>query len=60
MDEVGQIIAYEQGELDEAQTIEFFQHLITNGLCWKLQGHYGRTAVALIQGGYCTQPRETV
>jgi hypothetical protein len=55
-DEVGQIIAYEQGELDGEQTIELFQHLINSGLVWKLQGHYGRTAKALIEGGYCTLP----
>jgi len=60
MDEVDQIIRYEQGELDEQDTIELFQHLIDNGNAFRLQGHYGRTAVALIQGGYCTAPKETV
>jgi hypothetical protein len=53
-DEIGNIIAYEQGELDEQETIALFQRLIDTGLCWSLQGHFGRTAVALIQDGYCT------
>jgi hypothetical protein len=52
-DQVGAIIAYEAGELDDEATIELFQHLIDNGLAWSLQGHYGRTAPALINAGHC-------
>jgi hypothetical protein len=52
-DEVGGIMAYEAGELDEAGAIELFQHLINNGHAWSLQGHYGRTAQALIEAGRC-------
>lgn len=51
---VDQIIAYEQGELDEDQTVELFQGLIDSGLCWQLQGSYGRTADMLIRTGVCT------
>jgi hypothetical protein len=48
-----QIIAYEMGELDEDEVIRLFQNLIDSGLVWKLQGHYGRTARALIDAGLC-------
>jgi len=48
------IIAYEQGDLDEDETIEFFQELVDSGVAWQLQGHYGRTAVAMIDAGLIT------
>jgi hypothetical protein len=42
-------------EADSAeQVIEAWQTLIDTGLCWKLQGWFGRTANALIEQGYCT------
>ena len=52
-DEVGFIMAYEQGDLNEAAIVEGFQCLIDSGLCWKLQGSYGRMAQRLIEAGYC-------
>jgi len=52
-DSVEFVIAYEQGELDEAAIVEGFQYLIQSGLAWSLQGHYGRTAAALIEAGLC-------
>ena len=54
MDTVAFIMAYEGGELEsEEQLIEGFQALIDSGLAWSLQGHYGRTAAALIDAGLC-------
>ena len=52
-DEVGAVMAYESGELDEVETIELFQHLIDSGLVWNLQGSYGRMARDLIKAGVC-------
>lgn len=47
------IIDFESGEMDEEQLSEFFQGMINSGVVWRLQGHYGRTAVALIEAGEC-------
>ena len=48
-----QIIMYESGDLTDSQTHQLFQHLIDSGLVYMLQGHYGRTAEALIDAGFC-------
>lgn len=49
---IDDIIAYEQGELDDMKTLELFSELIKTGQCWSLQGHYGRTARHLIDNGF--------
>jgi hypothetical protein len=55
---VPEIIAFENGEMNDEQTIAFFQKLIDTGLVWKFQGSYGRTARDLIENGHCTMPKK--
>ena len=52
-DIVGFCMDFEAGELEADEVIPGFQHLIDSGYAWKLQGTYGRTAVALIEMGHC-------
>ena len=53
MDLVDKIMEYEDGGMSKEDTIRFFQDLIDTGMAWTLQGHYGRTANALILAGHC-------
>lgn len=45
------LMAYEAGEMEEAEVLDLFQDLVRSGLAWTLQGSYGRTARALIDAG---------
>ena len=45
---ISKIIKYESDEMSQEEVIEFFQELIDSGAAWKLQGHYGRTALLLV------------
>lgn len=56
MDQFEKMMAWEQGELDDDDTISLFQELVNSGLAWQLQGCYGRQAIALINQGYITRP----
>jgi hypothetical protein len=40
-------------EPSEEELNEAWQYLIDTGLCWKLQGWYGRNARMLIENGIC-------
>lgn len=55
-DTCGLLMQYEEGRMNSDEQVEFFQHLIDTGLAWTLQGHYGRTAMALVQAGQCVLP----
>lgn len=47
-------IAEGQIEVDtQDEVIEAWQHLIDTGLCWQLQGWFGRTAFELLAKGIC-------
>lgn len=46
------LIAYESGELNDAETLNLFSELVKSKMAWQLQGHYGRTAQALIHDGW--------
>lgn len=50
-DLIGQIIAYESGELSFEDTIDLFSELVRSGMAWNLQGRYGRAAQRLIEAG---------
>lgn len=52
-DVVSDLIAFEEGELDQEEVVALFQRLIDNGMAWTLQGSYGRAATRLIEAGYC-------
>lgn len=41
-------------EADEETQRKAWQFLIDTGVCWQLQGWFGRTAQGLIEAGVCT------
>lgn len=55
---VNMIVQYECGELNDNETLELFSDLIKTGQAWRLQGHYGRTARAIIDAGYISKDGE--
>jgi len=50
-------IAEEYADTNET-SIAAWQLLIDTGLCWQLQGWFGRTAMHLIDVGLCSKPGE--
>lgn len=51
--DIDAMIAWEEGDLSDEDTITLFQRLIDSGLAWKLQGAYGRQAQVLLEAGVC-------
>lgn len=52
MDQLDKMMAWENGELSDQDTLQLFSELIKNGQAWSLQGCYGRFAMQLIEAGY--------
>lgn len=60
MDLTSKIIAYEQGELSPEEQIFLFAELVRTGLAWQLQGHYGRSAAALVNSGVISRTGQVI
>ena len=58
VDRVGQIMRFEEGEMNDDEIINFFQSMIDDGSVWSLQGSYGRMAQQLIDEGICHHAKE--
>lgn len=43
---------------DEEHLLEAWQHLVTTGVVWSLQGWFGRRAMELLEAGEITAPGE--
>ena len=54
-DVCGFVIEYESGDITPARFLQGFSHLIKSGQARSLQGHYGRTAAALIESRYISR-----
>ena len=50
-DVVGQIMAFENGELDNGEVFALFQFLLDSGMIHSLQGSYQRMAEDLLLAG---------
>jgi hypothetical protein len=52
------MMAWEDGQLSEADEIKFFQAGVNSGKVWSLQGMYGRRAHDLIEAGLVKLPKK--
>ena len=51
LDIIESIMAFEEGELSEEETINMFQALVDSGMIYQLQGSYHRMANVLMETG---------
>ena len=51
---INKIIRYENGDMDQDEIIDLFNLLVETNALQHLQGHYHRTAVALMDAGLLT------
>jgi len=57
---VDDIIAFEQGELDDDDALQLIADMVKDGTVWHLQGSYGRLAAQLILAGKITETGEVI
>lgn len=57
-DLVGRIVAFENGEMKDAEVLVLFSELVKNGMIGGLQGSYGRFAELLVKNDYLTAEGE--
>jgi hypothetical protein len=57
-DFLDQMMDYEMGLLNDYDTLKMFSGLIKDNVIYSLQGHYGRTAAALIEDGWLDRKGE--
>ena len=55
-DIVGQIMAFEQGELEDGEVYALFQFLLDSGMIYSLQGSFQRMAEDLLISGEIQMP----
>lgn len=56
--DLGDILAIEGEAETQEEYYEALQRAINNGMAWKLQGSYGRSAMDAIKAGFCLLGRE--
>lgn len=53
---LGAMMDWENGTLNQDETIKLFQGLVDSGLAWRLQGMYGRQAQRMLDAGLIHRP----
>ena len=56
--DVDDVIAYEEGTMTEEEEVAMMQEAINSGMAWRMQGSFGRAAMAMIEAGKCTLGEE--